>query len=60
VVRQINFLECKIRPHRKIENGATIIMRIVSVNLERCGIYGVGVKVKVEVVLPDQAIQGHG
>jgi hypothetical protein len=33
-------------------------MRLVSVNLERCGIYGVGAKVEVEVVLLDRAMLG--
>jgi hypothetical protein len=37
-----------------------MIIYIVLVDLERCGICGVGVKVEVKVVLPDRAMLGRG
>ena len=56
MVRGTLFLEYEIREHGKIKGGAVIIMRMVLVDLERCGMCGVGIKVEVEVVLPDRAM----
>lgn len=54
------FVEYEIGPHGKIEGRARMIMRMVSVDLERCGMCGIGVKVEVEMVLLDRAMLGRG
>jgi hypothetical protein len=60
VVRGTSFLESETRVHGKIDDSAGMIMRMVSVDLERCGMYSVGAEVEVEVVLPDRAMLGRG
>jgi hypothetical protein len=49
------FLEYEIGGHGKIEGGAVMTIRMVSVNLNKCSMRGVGAEVAVEVVLPDRA-----
>ena len=60
MVRGTSFLEYEIGGHGKFEDGAAMIMRIVSVDPERCGICGVSTEVEVGVVLPDRAMLGRG
>ena len=55
MVRGTFLVEYKIGPHRKIEGGARLVMRMVSVDLERSGI---GVKVEIEVLFPSRAMLG--
>jgi hypothetical protein len=54
VVRGTFFLEYEIGGHGKIEGGAVMIMRMVSVNLKRCSMCGVDAEVEVEVVFADR------
>jgi hypothetical protein len=60
VVRGTFFLGYEIGGRGKIEGGAVVIMRMVSVDLKRCSMCGVGAKVAVEVVSPDRAMLSCG
>ena len=59
MVRGTSFLEYEIGGHGKIEDSAAMVIRVVSVDLERCSIRGVSTEVEVEVVLPDRAMLGR-
>jgi len=59
VVRGTFPLEYENGGDGKIEGGAAMIMRIMSVDLKRCSMRGVGTEVEVEVILPDQAMLGR-
>ena len=60
MVRGTFFLGYEIGGHGKIEGGAAMIMCMVLVDLETCGICGIGAEVEVEAVLPDRAMLGRG